>query len=851
MADDLDKSIGDEATLAGKAKRRQTSELSLGDQRTLGDNPSGQDTMIDDIEVVDLDARYKVEGTLGQGGMGAVILATDTRLDRKVAIKRILGESAGNKMAVQRFLTEAKAIAALNHPNIVQIYDYGRAKDGPFLIMEYVDGGSLLDRCRGGAMPLEDAVDLACYLCDGLAKAHDLGIVHRDIKPANVLLTKDGTPKLTDFGLAKAEASDHGMTMTGAVMGTPDFMPPEQRRDSAEVDQRSDLWSLAATVYQMVTGRSPKIIRFKDVPESLQEVLGKALEDRKDARYQTARELRTALKTSLLVRAPSAAEPDVLEGKCPACGVHNESSRRFCRGCGESLEAECLSCDKPMPMSEEICGSCGGKQAPLVDERRRAMAARQAEAEGLLGDFEFDRALGIATQLRDEAHPRLKHLEGWGTSFLEQIEKSRAEQTRHAAEAMTEAGKHVAEYDYLSAHFALEMVPDSLRAGVLPGMRESAATMLDRIKKKQREASRLEDRIKERLAAKQLDELLPDVENLLTLWPDREDLKKIRVQLLERQQKQNGARDTALELAKASLASHDYEAALAAVSGVAAAMVTPEVVTLRERAEGLVRQVRGHAGKIKAAVTAKQFDGLLGVVEKYLALKPADVEVGKLRQSLAAREEKYAAEITARLEQAEQLEQACRFDEAKKLLMGIPEARRTKRGAACLGRASRLGPMRQAALESLANANSGGYAAAIKSSRMYGASIADAGITDTEFSALFAQARAALADEESTKRTLTIIGIAAAALVAVVVVTAAGLWIRTAVRASSLATALRTEAWDTALAIEPDNVVALVGRARGKLRGTPPDIEEAFADLDRAKSVGGPSPELKAVTCPP
>jgi serine/threonine protein kinase len=160
----------------------------------------------------------------------------------------------------------------------VQIYDYGRAKDGPFLIMEYVDGSSLLDRCRDGALPLEEAIDLTCQLCDGLAKAHDQGIVHRDIKPANVLLTTDSVPKLTDFGLAKAEASGHQMTMTGAVLGMPNFMPPEQRRDAAEVDARSDLWSLAATLYQMVTGRSPKIIRFDLLPESLTSVLGKALE---------------------------------------------------------------------------------------------------------------------------------------------------------------------------------------------------------------------------------------------------------------------------------------------------------------------------------------------------------------------------------------------------------------------------------------------------------------------------------------------------------------------------------------------------------------------------------------------
>ena len=257
--DDPEKSLSDDATFAGVFKRQSAVDVSLSDERTLGDGLSAQDTIIDDIEVVDLAARYRIEGTLGQGGMGAVLLATDTRLDRKVAIKRILGEAAGNRMAVNRFLTEAKSIAKLKHPNIVQIHDYGRAKDGPFLIMEYVDGGSLLDRCRDGALPLEDAVDLACHLCDGLAKAHDLGIIHRDIKPANVLLTKDGIPKLTDFGLAKAQSGDHGQTMTGAVLGTPDFMPPEQRRDASLVDHRSDLWSLAATVYQMVTGRSPRI----------------------------------------------------------------------------------------------------------------------------------------------------------------------------------------------------------------------------------------------------------------------------------------------------------------------------------------------------------------------------------------------------------------------------------------------------------------------------------------------------------------------------------------------------------------------------------------------------------------
>jgi serine/threonine-protein kinase len=116
------------------------------------------------MELVDLSSRYKEEGTLGKGGMGEVLLATDTRLNRKVAIKRVLGDAAKSQTAVQRFLTEAQSIAALNHFNIVQIHDYGRDKDGPFLIMEHVDGGSLLDKCREGALPLEEAVELTCQL---------------------------------------------------------------------------------------------------------------------------------------------------------------------------------------------------------------------------------------------------------------------------------------------------------------------------------------------------------------------------------------------------------------------------------------------------------------------------------------------------------------------------------------------------------------------------------------------------------------------------------------------------------------------------------------------------------------
>jgi serine/threonine protein kinase len=310
-------------------------------------------------------------------------------------------------MAVQRFLIEAKAIAALNHPNIVQIYDYGRAQDGPFLIMEYVDGGSLLDRCRQGPIPLDEAVDLACHICDGLAKAHDAAIIHRDIKPANILLTKDGVPKLTDFGLAKAQTGNHGHTVTGtgAVMGTPDFMPPEQRQDAALVDHRSDLWSLAATVYQMVTGRSPKIIRFNDVPAALQLIMAKALEDEREARYQSAKELREALRGvqggARKRGMPAHVKAVHQEGECAACGMVNEPTRKFCRNpeCGVALRSPCLKCEKQIPVWEAICGECGANQPKLIAGMRADLDAVRAAAERNLAELAFDEAIRNATTM--------------------------------------------------------------------------------------------------------------------------------------------------------------------------------------------------------------------------------------------------------------------------------------------------------------------------------------------------------------------------------------------------------------------------------------------------------------------
>jgi tRNA A-37 threonylcarbamoyl transferase component Bud32 len=464
---DSDASLSDQHTFQGQAKPRidYLDTRSLGDQATFAGASGDDDFLDDDMEVVDLTSRYKIEKTLGKGGMGEVLLATDMRLDRRVAIKRILGDAARSRTAVNRFLTEAKSIAALNHPNVVQIYDYGRAKDGPFLIMEFVDGSSLLDRCREGAIPLEEAIDLVCQLCDGLGRAHAAGIIHRDIKPANVLLTTDGIPKLTDFGLAKAESADTGMTMAGAVLGTLDFMPPEQRRDATLTDARSDLWSLAATLYQMVTGESPKVIRLKKLPLQLQDVLDKALEESKDDRFQTASELKQALRLSFQKQVPKStatSTADLGTGECPSCHVANESHRKFCRECSEPLRCKCLKCQHEIPVWDKVCPECGGKQIEIANSMIDEFSKQRVRAEELCREYQYGQALELAEKIAAVNDRRIAVHQEWAKEFVQHTKADWQHEKASAQEQYSDAKKHREAFDYDAAIRTIEAIPDPL-----------------------------------------------------------------------------------------------------------------------------------------------------------------------------------------------------------------------------------------------------------------------------------------------------------------------------------------------------------------------------------------------------
>ncbi len=215
---------------------------------------------------------HEILGLLGRGGMGVVYKARHLRLGRVVALKMILAGSHAGPEELARLHEEARAVARLRHPNIVQIYEVGEADGHPFLSLEYVEGGSLAQRLNGIPLPARQAAELVGVLARAVQHAHEQGVVHRDLKPANVLLTADDTPKVSDFGLAKQLDREAGHTQTGAILGTPSYMAPEQATGKArEVGPAADVYALGAILYELLTGRPP--FRGENVWETLEQAV--------------------------------------------------------------------------------------------------------------------------------------------------------------------------------------------------------------------------------------------------------------------------------------------------------------------------------------------------------------------------------------------------------------------------------------------------------------------------------------------------------------------------------------------------------------------------------------------------
>ncbi len=359
-------------------------------------------------------SHYQILSALGAGGMGEVYLAEDTRLRRKVALKLLPEKFTQEAERIVRFEQEARAVSALNHPNIITIYDIGQEDNLWFMTTEFVDGSTLRQRLRAEQVtPLREVLGIAEQIANALAAAHATNIIHRDIKPDNVMIRRDGIVKVLDFGLAKLTENQNeadatwrkSITDSGTIMGTVTYMSPEQARGQ-RVDVRSDVFSLGVVLYEMIAGRTPfdgasvsdviaailrndplPLVRFApDAPEELDRLVMKALAKDRELRYQTVKDLALDLKhlaqelefnarlarsgkgtrqsgsdagTRVLPLKTEATVSTTSQTICQQCQATNPAAAKFCLNCGSALVARCTNCQTVLPTGAKFCMSCG------------------------------------------------------------------------------------------------------------------------------------------------------------------------------------------------------------------------------------------------------------------------------------------------------------------------------------------------------------------------------------------------------------------------------------------------------------------------------------------------------------
>jgi eukaryotic-like serine/threonine-protein kinase len=360
--------------------------------------------------------RYEVLGELGQGAMGVVYKARDPLIDRVVAIKTInLALALDEKEEFEnRFYQEAKAAGRLSHPNIVTIYDVGKNGDVAYIAMEFLEGRELRDIMDdGGLLPIDQVLDIAAQVAQGLAYAHEHDIVHRDVKPSNVMLVRGKHVKITDFGIARMPSSAV-QTQTGMVLGSPKYMSPEQVMGKT-IDQRSDIFSLGVMLYEMLTGQAPfngdnvNAIMYQtlnaipsppstlnpEVPEMINFIVAKALAKKADDRYQNAMDFSVDLRACRETLPRDSQKMNL--SKAPAGGEKKLTHAIDMGGRIGSRDEEA--------MSSSLAGLSHSFDSTIATIRLAALTASSEDVDELSKTFKIPRA--TAEELI-EARPRAK-----------------------------------------------------------------------------------------------------------------------------------------------------------------------------------------------------------------------------------------------------------------------------------------------------------------------------------------------------------------------------------------------------------------------------------------------------------
>ena len=337
-------------------------------------------------------SHYRIVEKIGAGGMGEVYLAEDTKLDRKVALKFLPSHLCQDDDCRARFKREARAVAKLNHPNVITIYEVSEHQGRPFFAMELVEGQSLLEMSKGKELGIDRIIELAIQICDGLGAAHDKKVVHRDIKPANIVIDAYGRPKILDFGLAAIQGGEL-LTKTGSTLGTIRYMSPEQV-DGETADHRSDLFSLGIVLYELIAVRTPferdsepatlkaitmdkpePMARFKSgVPEGLQQVVDKLLEKDKELRYQNASGVISDLKRlSTVLPRQDPKRPSI--AVLPFTNMSTDAEQEFfCDGIAEDILNDLAGLDELRVVSRTSSFAFKGKTEDLRDVGRKLNA---------------------------------------------------------------------------------------------------------------------------------------------------------------------------------------------------------------------------------------------------------------------------------------------------------------------------------------------------------------------------------------------------------------------------------------------------------------------------------------------